>query len=62
MFYLQGPGECGIPLRDAITGKHFRLVERDDPMFRECDPSVSIRLKVTLTTFVSVLMTDLIEF
>ena len=51
MFYLQGPGECGIPLRDAITGKYFRLVGRDDPMFRERGPSVSIRLKVTLTTF-----------
>jgi len=51
MFYLQGPGECGIPLRDALTGKYIRLVGRDDPMFRERGPSVSIRLKVTLSTF-----------
>lgn len=49
MFFLQGPGECGIPLRDALTGKYIRLVGRDDPMFRERGPSVSIRLKVTLS-------------
>lgn len=45
MFYLQGPGECGIPLRDALTGKYIRLLGRDDPMFRERGPSVSIRLR-----------------
>lgn len=46
MFFLQAPGECGIPLRDALTGKYIRLVGRDDAMFRERGPSVSIRLKV----------------
>jgi hypothetical protein len=45
MFFLQGPAECGIPLRDALTGKYIRLVGRDDAMFRERGPSVSIRLK-----------------
>lgn len=45
MFYLQGPAECGIPLRDALTGKYIKLVGRDDPMFRERGPSVSIRLR-----------------
>jgi len=50
MFYLQGPGECGIPLRDALTGKYIRLVGRDDPMFRERGPSVSIRLRVSHST------------
>lgn len=60
MFYLQGPGECGIPLRDALTGKYIRLVGRDDPMFRERGPSVSIRLKVTLPPFGSDLVADLI--
>ena len=62
MFYLQGPGECGIPLRDALTGKYIRLVGRDDPMFRERGPSVSIRLKVTPSTFGSELMADPVEF
>lgn len=45
MFFLQGPAECGIPLRDALTGKYIRLAGRDDPMFRERGPSVSIRLR-----------------
>lgn len=45
MFILQGPTECGIPLRDALTGKYIRLLGRDDPMFRERGPSVSIRLR-----------------
>ena len=62
MFYLQGPGECGIPLRDALTGKYIRLVGRDDPMFRERGPSVSIRLKVTPSPLSSKPMTDLVEF
>jgi len=61
MFYLQGPGECGIPLRDALTGKYIRLVGRDDPMFRERGPSVSIRLKVTPSPLSSELMADLVE-
>lgn len=62
MFYLQGPGECGIPLRDALTGKYIRLVGRDDPMFRERGPSVSIRLKVTPPPLSSKLMADLAGF
>ena len=62
MFFLQGPTECGIPLRDALTGKYIKLVGRDDPMFRERGPSVSIRLKVTPTDFGSELMADLTEF
>ena len=62
MFYLQGPGECGIPLRDALTGKYIRLVGRDDAMFRERGPSVSIRLKVAISALSSKLMTDLVEF
>ena len=50
MFYLQGPAECGIPLRDALIGKCIRLVGPDDEMFRERGPSVSLRLKVTPPT------------
>jgi len=62
MFYLQAPGECGIPLRDALTGKYIRLVGRDDAMFRERGPSVSIRLKVTLSPLSSKLVADPVEF
>lgn len=56
MFYLQGPADCGIPLRDALTGKYIRLVGRDDPMFRERGPSVSIRLRVSYSTLVQTLL------
>lgn len=62
MFCLQGPGECGIPLRDALSGKYIRLAGRDDPMFRERGPSVSIRLKVTPSILNSELMADFVEF
>ena len=62
MFFLQRPAGCGIPLRDALTGKDIRLVGRDDLMFSERGPSVSIRLKVTLSSLGSELMADLIEF
>jgi hypothetical protein len=62
MFYLQGPGDCGIPLRDALTGKYIRLTGRDDPMFRERGPSVSIRLKVASLPLTSKLMADRVEF
>lgn len=62
MFFLQGPGECGIPLRDALTGKYIRLSGRDDAMFRERGPSVSIRLKVIPPTLGSRLMADLVKF
>ena len=61
MFYLQGPAECGIPLRDALIGKYIRLVGPDDEMFRERGPSVSLRLKVTPPTFSSKLMADFTE-
>lgn len=61
MFYLQGPAECGIPLRDALTGKYIRLVGRDDAMFRERGPSVSIRLKVTPSPLSSKLIADPVE-
>ena len=61
MFFLQGPAECGIPLRDALTGKYIRLVGRDDAMFRERGPSVSIRLKVSPPTLSSKPTTDLAD-
>ncbi|CCM07076.1 uncharacterized protein FIBRA_09400 [Fibroporia radiculosa] len=44
MFLVQNPEGCGIPLRDALNSKFMRLVDRDDLMFRQRGPSVSIRL------------------
>lgn len=61
IFYLQGPAGCGIPLRDALTGKNTRLVSRDDAMFRGRGPSVSIRLNVTPPTLSSKPVADLVE-
>jgi hypothetical protein len=62
MFYLQSPSECGIPLRDALTGKYIRLMGRDDPMFRERGPSVSIRLRVSYPTVGLHTVIDLVNF
>jgi hypothetical protein len=45
MFFMQGPEECGIPLREALSGRFSRLKGRDDQMFMHRGPSVSIRLK-----------------
>jgi hypothetical protein len=54
MFIMQHPSECGIPLKDALTGRYMRLAGRDDPMFEQRGPSVSIRLKVCfLVNFVT---------
>ncbi|KAH9967217.1 hypothetical protein BC827DRAFT_574723 [Russula dissimulans] len=43
-FYVQEPCEEGIPLKDAMHGRFARLVARDEPMFRERGPSISVRL------------------
>src|ERR1700757_2599804 len=48
-FFMQKPDECGIPLRDALRGRFARLVLRDEPMFKERGPSVSVRINVSLT-------------
>lgn len=37
----------GIPLVDAISSRFMHLQGRDDPMFKERGPSVSIRLNVS---------------
>lgn len=37
----------GIPLADAISSRFMHLQGRDDPMFKERGPSVSIRLNVS---------------
>lgn len=47
MFYLLSPDECGVPLREALNGRFMRLSGRDDLMFENRGPSVSIRLMVS---------------
>ncbi|PSS31026.1 hypothetical protein PHLCEN_2v2439 [Hermanssonia centrifuga] len=44
MFYMANPAACGIPLKDAVNCKFARLDGRDDQMFVQCGPSISIRL------------------
>lgn len=47
IFFNQlGPDEPGIPLSDAITGRFVRLAGRDEPLFYNRGPSISIRLVV----------------
>jgi hypothetical protein len=48
-FYMSKPDESGIPLRDALHGRFAKLVGRDEPMFQERGPSISVRLNVSLT-------------
>jgi hypothetical protein len=43
-FYMSKPDELGIPLRDALHGRFAKLVGRDEPMFQERGPSISVRL------------------
>jgi len=41
---MQQPSSCGIPLRDALHNRFNVLVGREDLMFENRGPSVSIRL------------------
>jgi hypothetical protein len=43
-FYMQKPDEERIPLSDAMHGRFARLVSRDEPMFQERGPSISVRI------------------
>jgi len=43
-FYMHKPDEEGIPLRDAMHGRFARLMGRDEPMFQERGPSISVRI------------------
>ncbi|KAI9511593.1 hypothetical protein F5148DRAFT_1280687 [Russula earlei] len=43
-FFMQNPDELGISLRDAMHGRYARLVAREEPMFRERGPSISVRI------------------
>ncbi len=47
-FYKENPNESGIPLRDALHDRFVKLVGRDEPMFKERGPSISVRLNVSL--------------
>lgn len=47
IFVTSHPDQWGIPLEDALRAKMKDLVGRDDHMFVDCGPSVSIRLQVT---------------
>ncbi|KAI0343081.1 hypothetical protein BDW22DRAFT_1308064, partial [Trametopsis cervina] len=44
MFYSLHGDTCGIPCVDALNSKFSNLHGRDDPMFVQRGPSVSIRL------------------
>lgn len=46
MFLMQQPDGLGISCKDAMTSRFSRLVGRDDAMFENRGPSVSIRLNV----------------
>lgn len=46
MFYAQHPEGCGINCKDAMNSKFSRLIDRDDSMFINRGPSVSIRINV----------------
>jgi hypothetical protein len=48
-FYMQNPDEEGILLKDAMHGRFARLVSRDEPMFQELGPSISVRINVSYT-------------
>jgi hypothetical protein len=48
-FYLSKPDELGVPLRDALHGRFARLVGRDEPMFKDRGPSITLRINVSLT-------------
>lgn len=48
-FYKQKSDEEGIPPKDAMHGRFARLVSRDEPMFQERGPSISVRINVSCT-------------
>jgi hypothetical protein len=47
-FNMQKLDELGIPLRNALHGRFARLVGLDEPMFKKCGPSISVRINVSL--------------
>ena len=53
MFHMQNPDRCGMSLVDALHSRFMNLCDRDDHMFEQRGPSVSIRLMVCLGRVVS---------
>ena len=49
-FYMQKPDEAGIPLKDAMHGRFARPMARDERMFQEHGPSISVRINVSLAS------------
>jgi hypothetical protein len=47
IFITTHPDQWGIALEDALRARMKELHGRDDQMFEDCGPSVSIRLQVT---------------
>jgi hypothetical protein len=47
IFKTTHPDQWGIPLDDALRAKMKNLLDKDDSMFENCGPSVSIRLQVS---------------
>jgi nitrogen fixation protein len=45
IFKTTHPDQWGIPLDDALRAKMKNLLDKDDSMFENCGPSVSIRLQ-----------------
>lgn len=51
MFYMQHPDGCGINCKDAVNSRFSHLHGRDDAMFQNRGPSVSIRINVRALLF-----------
>jgi hypothetical protein len=47
-FFMHKPDEEGIPLKDAMHGRFARLMARDESMFQERGPSISVRINVSV--------------
>jgi hypothetical protein len=47
IFRMTHPDQWGIVLEDAFRAKMQNLLDKDDSMFEDCGPSVSIRLQVS---------------
>lgn len=51
LFFMQNRTVLGIPLKDAFSSRFVHLDGREDPMFTDHGPSVSIRLLVSNSCF-----------
>ena len=46
MFYQTNPDRCGFSCSEALLCRISHLVGRDEPVFTECGPAVSLRILV----------------